>query len=56
MGLKINVPYLIEYPFILNLIIYFLLKKENYTCALKLIKTKKLTENIFTFGIQSQIG
>lgn len=49
----------IEYPFILNLLIYYLLKKENYATALKLIKTKKLTENIFGIGLsqalQSQV-
>jgi hypothetical protein len=45
---------LIEYPFIINLLVYFLLKKENYSCALKLIKTRKLTENIFSIGFQQQ--
>ncbi len=42
----------IEYPFVLNLLIFYLIKKENYTAAIKLIKTKKLTENIFSIGIQ----
>lgn len=36
----------IEIPFILNLILYYLLNKGNITAAITLINTRKLTEGV----------
>lgn len=46
-NININVNNIVELPVLQSVIIYYLLKKENYNGALQFVKTKRIEESYF---------